>query len=219
RLAELDAARSARLRAFQRSRTTFLSRIYQLAYENLYLLDPVVSVHPDELSLEAFSRDESTYARVAAKHDLFHRVQELQCGTTNIDFSTGLHTEVERLRSYRQTSFTVDPGGVTVSTDGGEHREKKIDLPESWVMGFLQLLARLIPLTRRIDVFLAGHGLPAIYVLDLGPLTFTLALSGWTDNDWTGGAKFDLLARRLAVSTADLATTYEMLRRQHFGTE
>jgi len=319
RLAELDAARSARLRAFQRSRTTFLSRIYQLAYENLYLLDPVVSVHPDELSLEAFSRDESTYARVAAKHDLFHRVQELQCGTTNIDFSTGLHTEVERLRSYRQTSFTVDPGGLTVSTDGGEHREKKIDLPESWVMGFLQvqstmalgltrfhmapvdlynicrflrrhrtrtspralryelipgqgvravlepwghtveltaaapvpgdapltlaatpgaiydgnkpqtirtwgrdrlqLLARLIPLTRRIDVFLAGHGLPAIYVLDLGPLTFTLALSGWTDNDWTGGAKFDLLARRLAVSTADLATTYEMLRQQHFGTE
>jgi hypothetical protein len=319
RLAELNTARKNRLLIFQHARTGFLSRLYKLVFEDRYIFDPVVSVHPDELSLEAFSRDESTYARLAAKHELFDRVHELQCGTTNIDFSTRLFTETERLRTYRTTALTVDPGGVTVSTDGGEHREKKIDLPDSWVMGFLQvqstmalgltrfhmapvdlynicrflrrhktrtspralryelvpgmgvravlepweyaidltpapplpgeppltlaltpgaiyngnkplsvrtwgrdrlqLLARLIPLTRRIDVFLAGHGLPAIYVLDLGPLTFTLALSGWTDNDWTGGAKFELLARRLSVSAGELAATYDVLRDKRSGSE
>jgi hypothetical protein len=319
RLAELDAARNARLRNFQKARLGFLGRLYSVAYEYRYLLDPVVSVQPDEMAFEAFSRDESTYARVAVKHDLFRHVNELQCGTTNIDFSARLHGEVERLRSYRTTSFAVDPGGLTVSTDGDEHREKKIDLPDSWVMGFLQvqstmslgltrfhmapvdlynlcrflrrhktrtspralryelipgqgvravlepwnhvidltpapprfgeppltlamtpgaiydgnkpqtvrtwgrdrlqLLARLIPLTRRIDVYLAGHGLPTVYVLDLGPLTFTLALSGWTDNDWTGGAKFDLLTRRLMVSASELTTTYEALRQKHYGTD
>jgi hypothetical protein len=319
RLTELDAARNSRLRVFHKARAGLLSRLYRQAFEERFVYDPVVSVHPDELSLEAFSRDESTYARLAAKHDLFARVGELRCGTTNIDFGTRLFGETERLRTYRTTALTVDPEGVTVSTDGTEHREKKIDLPDSWIMGFLQvqstmalgltrfhmapvdlynicrflrrhrtrtspralryelvpgqgvravlepwehvidltptpplpgeapltlgmtpgaiytgnkpltvrtwgrdrlqLLARLIPLTRRIDVFLAGHGLPAIYVLDLGPLTFTLALSGWTDNDWTGGSKFELLARRLSVSAGELAMTYDALRDKYVGTE
>ena len=61
------------------------------------------------------------------------------------------------------------------------------------------MLARLIPACQAVDVYLAGLGLPSIYVLDLGPIQFTLALSGWTDNDWTSaGSRFDLLSRRLA---------------------
>lgn len=317
-LADLNAARQARLSGFQRARSGFLGRMVRLALDGM-VYDPVISVHPDELSLEAFSRDESSYARLAVKHELFERVQELQCGTTNIDFSAGLSAQTERLRAYRTTSLSLDPGGLTVSTVGQEHHEKKIDLPDSWIMGFLQvqstmalgltrfhmapvdlynicrflrrhktrsspralryelvpgqgvravlepwehaielspappvpgempltlaltpgaiyggnkplsvrtwgrdrlqLLARLLPLSRRIDVFLAGHGLPAIYVLDLGPLTFTLALSGWTDNDWTGGARFDLLARRLSVSAGELAATYDVLQQKRFGSE
>ena len=61
-------------------------------------------------------------------------------------------------------------------------------------------------------MYLAGYGLPSIYVLDLGGMTFTLALSGWTDNDWTGGAKFDLLSRRLDVSVPELTQAYEAMR-------
>jgi hypothetical protein len=316
RLEALNAARNERLRPFSQARTEYFSYVYENTYERRYLFDPVITVHPDEVSFEAFSRDESTYARLAANHDLFGNVKELQCGTTNIDFSAKLHGELERMRTYRQTRFEVAPSGFTVATDDSEaHKEKKIDLPDSWVMGFLQVhstmslgltrfhmapvdlfnicrslrrrkartspralryelepgkpvravlepwedvieltaacpadggqplsleltpgavytgtkplkirtwgrdrlqtLARLLPLCKRIDVFLAGHGLPSIYVLDLGPLTFTLALSGWTDNDWTGGAaKFDLLTRRLLVSAADLARTYEVLKQE-----
>ena len=58
----------------------------------------------------------------------------------------------------------------------------------TWGRDRLRTLARLIPVCKGVDVYLAGHGLPSIYVLDLGDLLFTLALSGWTDNDWTGGA-------------------------------
>src|SRR5438270_592185 len=188
---------------------------------------------------------------LSAKYDLFEKVREFECGTTNIDFSTRLHGELERMRSYRSTRFDVDPGGFTTVTDGVIHKEKKIDLPESWVKGFhqvhstmtlglthftmapvdlfnlcrtlrrrkarksprslryeftpgqrvravlepwdhvielsgsavwdgskslsirtwgrerLRTLARLIPVCKRIDVYLAGHGLPSIYVLDL----------------------------------------------------
>ena len=57
-------------------------------------------------------------------------------------------------------------------------------------------------------------------MLDLGPLRFTLALSGWTDNDWTAGAaKFDLLTRRLAVATDELTRAYEAIRSLRRGSD
>jgi hypothetical protein len=298
RLGELDGARRVRRRPFLAARMAYIDYVYTHQYELSYILDPVITVHPDEVAFEAFSRDESTYARLAAKYELFDRIDECQCGTTNVDFSTRLHGELERMRSYRRTRFDVDPTGLTVASGAGPaHVEKKIDLPESWVMGFLQVhsamtlgltrfrmtpvdlynivrflrghraraapralryelepgrrvravlepwehvielsasstfegpkpltvrtwgrdrlrtLARLIPTCGAIDVYLAGFGLPSIYVLDLGPIQFTLALSGWTDNDWAAGAaKFDLLTRRLTVSTDELTRAYEAIR-------
>jgi SWIM zinc finger len=304
RLGKLDAARNERLKPFHAARMEYFNYVYENQYELQLLFDPVITVHPDEVSFEAFSRDESTYARLAAKYDLFDKVNEQECGTTNIDFSTKLHTELERMRSYRTTRFDIDPGGFTATTDGSVMREKKIDLPDSWVMGFhqvhstmtlgltkfsmapvdlfnicrylrrrrartspralryeltpgqrvkailepwdhvielsgsepfagpkplkirtwgrdrLRVLARLLPVCHRVDVYLAGQGLPSIYVLDLGPVLFTLGLSGWTDNDWTGGvAKFDLLSRRLTATAAELTTTYEALKKSRLATE
>jgi hypothetical protein len=105
-------------------------------------------------------------------------------------------------------------------TPGAVYAGNKPVKIRTWGRDRLQTLARLLPVCKRIDVFLAGHGLPAVYVLDLGPLTFTLALSGWTDNDWTGGkTKFDLLTRRLLVSAAELTQTYEALKKMHLGTD
>src|SRR5207247_6438097 len=113
-------------------------------------------------------------------------------------------------------------GGQPLSLDltpGAVYQGAKPLAIRTWGRDRLQTLARLLPVCKRIDVFLAGHGLPSVYVLDLGPLTFTLALSGWTDNDWTGGAKFDLLARRLTVTAAELTTTLDTLRQQRLGSE
>ena len=46
----------------------------------------------------------------------------------------------------------------------------------------------------RSTVAIAGPGLPALYVVDLGDATLSLALSGWTDAGWAGISTFDLLA-------------------------
>ncbi len=305
RLGELDRGRRERLKPFHRARMAYIDYVYAHQYELSYILDPVITVHPDEVAFEAFSRDESTYARLAAHHELFDRIDEFQCGTTNVDFSARLHGELDRMRSYRRTRFDIDPSGFSVASEGGAgHVEKKIDLPETWVKGFLQVhsamsmgltrfrmapvdlynivrflrrhraktspralryvlepgrrvravlepweyaielspaaiyegpkpmtvrtwgrdrlrtLARMIPTCRTIDVYLAGFGLPSIYVLDLGPLRFTLALSGWTDNDWTAStAKFDLLTRRLAVTPDELTRAYEAIRSLRRGSD
>lgn len=299
RLRELDQARDERLAPFYRARRAFFDHVYENEYELAYLLDPVITVHPDELSFEAFSRDESSYARLAASYELFGKVGAFECGTTNIDFSSGLHNELQRMRSYRRTRFDVAPSGFTA----GGHKEKKIPLPESWVNGFLQVhsvmtmglthfvlepidlynlcrfltrhkarqspralryelvpgepvkavlepwehvlilnpdrpyegpkpqsirtwgrdrlknLAHLLPVCRKVDVYLAGFGLPSIYEADLGPLRFTLALSGWTDNDWTGQDRFALLTRKANVNADELSRVYERLRKDRLATE
>lgn len=296
-LSALDQRRADRLRPFYRARAQYFDWVFTHQYELNYLLDPVVTVHPDEVSFEAFSKDESSYARLGVRHDSFGKVDAFACGTTNIDYSAGLARAFDRMRSYRATRFEVDAAGLTVNTDAVEgHREKKIDLPDSWVKGFLQVqatmtlglkrvrleavdlynlcrflkrhrakvspramrfeltpgrptrvvfepwdvaftlspgsaydgpeavtvrtwgrdrlltLGRLIAQIEHVDLYLAGDGLPTVYVAQLGGMTFTLALSGWTDNDWTtSGTRFDLLSRRLPTDAESLTLVHQSL--------
>lgn len=301
RLRELDERRNTRLRAFHQARERYIDYVYTNTFERWMLLDPVISIHPDQLQFEAFSKDESTYAAVSVDLNAFQRVHEFECGTTNVDFSTRLHHEFDRMRSYRQTHFEVNASGFTVLNDGENNvREKKIDLPDSWLMGFLQVhstmdfqltrlrldpldlinicralrrrkarqspralryhlqpgqrakvylepwdelielsaryegareqvirtwgrvrlltLARLLPHAETLDVYLAGEGMPTIYHLGLPGVRLPLALSGWTEMDWTGQSRFHLLARRLELPQAAIQTVHDALAHRRGAT-
>lgn len=282
RLKELDRLRNQRMGPYYQARRRYFNWLYQHDPDAWFVLDPVITVAPDQVFFEAFSLDESSYGRLAVHSELFEDVKELAYGTTNIDFSDALLSEIQRIRSYRPTEFQVDPQGFEVATEGREgYKEKKIDVPVSWIRGFLQvqsamtlpavtftvrpidlynlctflrrhkerhsprslryllkpgqpvqvviepwnevltfgdsvylgdteqeirtwgrrrlfLLERLLPLSRSITIHLLGTGLPSFYVADLGHLSFTLGLSGWTRNDWAGAANFDLLVGAMA---------------------
>jgi hypothetical protein len=241
------------------------------------VLDPVITVHPDRVFFEAFSQDMSSYGLVIADRDIFDPDGDVQCGTTNIDFTKGLWRSLEQMRSRRETSFGVGPTGFGVSTDDGpQHFEDKVDLPQSWVRGFLQLqgamampgtrvtvrpvdvasiirtlrnntaftsprsmrfefepgeetrvvlepwdievplkgashnyaqhkttriwgryrlelIENLLPYANKVDIYLKGRALPAFYAVELPGVTFVLGLSGWTGNNWTQEASFDML--------------------------
>lgn len=303
RKAHLDKKRRERRQPFYEARRQYFEYVYENEYELEYLLDPVITVHPDEIFFEAFSKDESSYARLGVPYTQFKKVDAFECGTTNIDFSAKLHNELDRMRTYRKTRLDIDPSGFTVQNAGSAaHKEKKIDLPESWIKGFLQVhsvmsmglthfkaapidlynicrflkrkkakvspralryelepgkrvkavlepwdyeieltavyegvkkqsirtwgrtrletLERLLPVARSVDVYLAGFGLPSIYCLDLGGPSFTLALSGWTDNDWTGdGARFSLLNRTVKAEAKELLDVYDIMRRRRRSSE
>lgn len=118
----------------------FWNFIRERDYNLWYVLDPVITVHPDIVSFEAFSVDESTYGCLSVKMEEFEMLQEPKLGTTNIDFSAKLAKEMERFRTYSDVKLSVNPGGFTV--DSGvmpEHIEKKIELPETWIKGFNQV--------------------------------------------------------------------------------
>ncbi|MEZ0374004.1 MAG: SWIM zinc finger family protein, partial [Candidatus Sericytochromatia bacterium] len=267
------------------------------------ILDPVVSVFPDRLTFEVFSRDEGAYALASIANEAFdfegQPPEKTRCGTTNIDFSEDFATAIERMRSYHQTWFEIGSESVAVETaraalneqgrDQGDEPaagetfktvEKKIRLPFSWLRGFLQvqsagllsrsgfelkpmdfynllrhlrlhkdqkkggrairielvpgqvprlvlepwnlvmettggiykgsrpeivrlwgrrrlkLLARLLPLAQSIEVHVLGSGMPAYFVIQAGPVSFTLALTGFSASNWSQSLAFDLILPR-----------------------
>ena len=106
------------------------------------ILDPVITVHPDQVSFEAFSLDESVYGCLSVNMDEFDIKGTPKLGTTNIDFSLKLAKEIERFRTYNEIELSINPEGFTVDTGTTpEYLEKKIDLPESWIKGFNQVSA------------------------------------------------------------------------------
>jgi hypothetical protein len=284
--AELETLRkrsAEREGPFLAAKKKYFQYLYEKDRDAWIVLDPVITVHPDEVFFECFSRDESSYGRLGVGFDVFRNVEEFACGTTNIDYSASLYDEFQKIRSYKTTRFEVDPSGFGVQTTAeAAYKEVKIDLPDTWVRGFLQvssamalpalsfslhpmdvhnicfvlrrhreivgprslryclepgrpvkvrfdpwnyevscprsvyegaekaevrvwgrrrihILERLIPVARRFTVYLLGMGMPSFYLADLGDMTFTLGLSGWTTNDWSSAGNFDLLAPRAAV--------------------
>lgn len=295
--------RSAERRApFDRAKRAYFDYLYQKDRDAWFVLDPVITVHPDEVFFECFSQDESSYGRLGTGYEVFKNIGELACGTTNIDYSSALYDEFQKIRSYKTTKFQVDPSGFDVKTQGEEdYKEVKIDLPDSWVRGFLQvnsamglpartfdlhpmdvhnlcfvlrrhkekkgprsmryiltpgapirvvfdpwgievvcrrteyhgktaeeirvwgrrrlhILERLIPVAKKFTVHLLGQGLPSFYVADLGDMTFTLGLSGWSANDWSTAGNFDLLAPRAEVDDYTKQRVFTGLKEKWFDT-
>jgi predicted DNA-binding WGR domain protein len=130
---------SANLNAWQAQHAYFswLMRNDPLAY---LILDPVITVHPDCVFLEVFSKDEGTYANLSVDLEAFDLEGDPVCGTTNIDFSQTLHDSIQQFRSYRTTRVTIGQQAVKVATTGQQDvLEKQIRVPDSWLRGFLQV--------------------------------------------------------------------------------
>jgi hypothetical protein len=130
-----------------------LARAYRAYYDWLWkndpqawlILDPVISVHPDKILLEVFSKDEGSYALLAFDHDFFAAAGETRYGTTSIDFSADLAEGIEQIRSFRGNRFSVGQQAVefkaetAADLDNAEVIEKQIQVPKSWLRGFLQV--------------------------------------------------------------------------------
>ncbi len=114
----------------------WLSRNDPLAW---FVLDPVVTVHPDGVLFEVFSKDEGAYAALTLDRDAFDISGEPAFGTTHIDFSDALFDGIQRMRSYRTTTVSIGAEAVAVATEGQPVIEKQIRVPDTWLRGFLQV--------------------------------------------------------------------------------
>ena len=136
----LRSNKSGLLKSYNKAKRNYFNHIYKRDYTAWLILDPVITVHPDQVFFECFSKDESVYGKLSCDYEVFDNISEFKCGTTNIDYSQTLYNEFQKIRTYKQTEFKIDPGGFDIQTTGEDtYREVKIDLPDSWVRGFLQV--------------------------------------------------------------------------------
>ncbi|MEZ0610265.1 SWIM zinc finger family protein [Fibrella sp. WM1] len=286
---------------YYEARQRYFNYLWERDKDAWFVLDPVITVHPDEVFFECFSQDESSYGKLSASYNVFREINEFACGTTNVDYSNDLYNEFQKIRDYKETDFSIDPSGFSVQTTGeADYKEVKIDLPDSWVRGFLQVssamtlpattlhlhpmdvhdiclmlrrfkektgprsirfrltpgepvrlvfdpwgkelvcarsryegpteqeiriwgrrrlltLERLVPVAKRFTVSLLGSGLPSFWLADLGEMTFTLGLSGWSANDWSRLGNFDLMAPRGDVLPSTARQVFETLKQTWFA--
>lgn len=119
--------------------------------------DPVITVAEDVLFFECFSADESSYGCLTVERGAFAAERDVALGTTNIDYSLALYEHFQKLRSYRETRFLIDPAGFQVKAGTEEsYREEKIDLPPSWLRGFMRLQAAMSLPARRVPISREG---------------------------------------------------------------
>ena len=103
------------------------------------VLDPIITVHPDRVMFEAFTGDQGAYVALHVDRDLFETEGEVITGTTNVDFTAWLWAALAEMRSSRETWLRIGAEGFEVRTlNSGGRFEKKVDVPDPWVRGFLQ---------------------------------------------------------------------------------
>lgn len=116
--------------------------------------DPVITVADDSVFFECFSADESSYGCLTVDREGgLGKSDNTQYGTTNVDYSWKLYDQFQGLRTYRQTRLNVDPEGFGVSTTAqADYREEKIDLPEGWLRGFMQIQSAMSLPMRKVTL-------------------------------------------------------------------
>ena len=116
----------------------------------------------DVVFFECFSSDESSYGCLTIDRDAcFAKTQDACVGTTNVDYSWELYHNFQSLRTYRETRFHINPEGFSVQTfDRADYREEKIELPEGWLRGFMQLQAAMALPMKKVTL-----GVDAVYSL------------------------------------------------------
>jgi predicted DNA-binding WGR domain protein len=130
---------SSNLNAWQSQREYF-SWLLRNDPTAFVVLDPVITVHPDQILFEVFSKDEGAYAKLGIDLEAFESAEPPTFGTTNIDFSQALFQGLQQMRSYRETRLSIGQEGVKFATStAGEVLEKQARVPDSWLRGFLQV--------------------------------------------------------------------------------
>ncbi|WP_230661592.1 hypothetical protein [Psychrobacter sp. I-STPA10] len=134
------------------------------------ILDPIIQVHEQGISFEVFSRDEGCYAQLTLSHDIFasqssaNGADNINYGTTSIDYSSALYEGIQRIRDYTPTSLDIGHEAVSLQrlneatnndnqqangkseannetneVEVNEVIEKRINVPKNWIRSLLQV--------------------------------------------------------------------------------
>ena len=134
----------------RRELNVYLRQNSPALWRKLMPYDPVITVANDVVMFECFSADESSYGCLSVDRDCFGHASSADLGTTNVDYSWDLYDNFQKLRTYRETRFNINPDGFKVrTTDADDYHEEKIEIPNGWLRGFMSLQSAMgLPMRR-----------------------------------------------------------------------
>jgi len=115
------------------------------------------------------------------------------------------------LKPGEPVKVEFDPWGIEIVCRRSPYPGTTEQVIRVWGRRRIHILERLIPVAKKFTVHLLGTGMPSFYVADLGDMSFTLGLSGWTNNDWSKAGNFDLMAPRADVDVDTQRLIFEGL--------
>ncbi len=102
--------------------------------------DPIITVSEGPVWFEAFSRDESTWGLLRLEPEALGQGPR-EPGCTNVQLTDCFAEGLKQLRSDSTITLQVGRGGLTVKSEHGEQVEEKVELPRSWLQGFVEVAA------------------------------------------------------------------------------
>jgi hypothetical protein len=105
----------------------------------------------------------------------------------------------------------IEPWGVVLQErnfvwNGEEAQEIRI-----WGRRRLFFFESLLPQASSVRVKLLGSGMPSYWSIETDGHRFDLGLSGWTQNDWSKAARFDVMAAPMPIAPEDAEKTMRVL--------
>ena len=100
------------------------------------------------------------------------------------------------LEPGRPVELVLEPWERRFVCHGARHDARERRVVRVWGRQRLVLLERALPLAKEVQVRLLGRGLPWLIAARGGGVEVTLALTGWTRQDWSTGARFEALVAR-----------------------
>jgi hypothetical protein len=118
------------------------------------------------------------------------------------------------LVSGRPPRLVLEPWEQAIESHAAPYQGPGGEPIRIWGRQRLLVLARLLPLVERVDVYLLGTGLPSFWVAQMGEMRLTLGLSGWTTNDWTRNAALDVVRPPVQISDGLISGIAQAMRTQ-----
>lgn len=104
----------------------------------------------------------------------------------------------------KRPSIFFEPWGIEIAEPMHVYGGTRSSEIRVWGRRRLLTLEALLPLTDSVEVRLLGTGMPSYWSITHGQHRFDLGLSGWTRNDWAGGAAFDELVSAAEIREGDV---------------
>lgn len=105
------------------------------------ILDPIVSAGAETLRMEVFSGCGTVYARLDLEPSSFDDARFAEPGATNVDFGDGLVEALDSLDASSGAALDVSEEGLVLDTGEARAVERKVRLPQRWLLGLAQIQA------------------------------------------------------------------------------